>query len=158
MFELTPTEKRTVSILVCIICGAGIIQVLKPMTIRPDEYDYARADSIFERRSRDSEQPYSDSGNPVPRPESVALTPGKTVTLHYQQNTVPLPASGSIDLNRATVAELESLPHIGPAMAARIVEYRKNAGTFNSVNELKKVKGIGEKIFKAVRPFLKEIK
>lgn len=54
------------------------------------------------------------------------------------------PASGPIDLNRATQAELESLPGIGPATAAAIVAYRDEAGGFAQVADLLAVRGIGE--------------
>ncbi len=53
-------------------------------------------------------------------------------------------ASGSVDVNSATLTELQSLTGIGPVLAQRIVEYRETNGTFQSVAELKNVKGIGE--------------
>jgi competence protein ComEA len=48
----------------------------------------------------------------------------------------------SIDLNAADASELETLPGIGPALAARIVEYRETTGPFTSVDELADVSGI----------------
>src|SRR5690349_6004706 len=52
-----------------------------------------------------------------------------------------------LNLNAATEAQLEALPGIGAATAARIVEYRKKNGGFKKVEELMNVKGIGEKSF-----------
>jgi competence protein ComEA len=49
---------------------------------------------------------------------------------------------GSVDLNAADAAELEGLPGIGPALAARIVEYREANGPFTSVDELADVSGV----------------
>jgi competence protein ComEA len=61
-------------------------------------------------------------------------------------------ASAPVNLNTATPAELERLPGIGAALAARIVEYReKNAG-FKKVEELMNVRGIGEKAFLNLKP------
>lgn len=52
-----------------------------------------------------------------------------------------------LDLNTATVTQLESLPGIGPATAKRIVEYREKNGGFKKIEELMNVRGIGEKSF-----------
>jgi competence protein ComEA len=52
-----------------------------------------------------------------------------------------------LNLNAATEAQLEALPGIGAATAARIVEYRKKNGAFKKVEDLMNVKGIGEKSF-----------
>ena len=52
-------------------------------------------------------------------------------------------ASGKINLNQATAADLEELPGIGPAIAARIVDFRDSNGSFSSVDALGDVPGIG---------------
>ncbi len=59
-----------------------------------------------------------------------------------------------VDINRASAAELEKLPHIGPALAQRIVAYREQRGPFRSIEEIKQVKGIGERTFARIRPYL----
>jgi competence protein ComEA len=51
--------------------------------------------------------------------------------------------SAAINVNRATAAELEGLPGIGPALAAAIVEHRSRAGDFATVDDLVDVPGIG---------------
>jgi competence protein ComEA len=51
--------------------------------------------------------------------------------------------SGIININRATAKELDKLPGIGPVIASRIIEYRKTNGFFQSIDDLKKVQGIG---------------
>ena len=56
-----------------------------------------------------------------------------------------------IDLNRATTAELETLPGVGPVLAQRIVDYRTTHGRFTSVDELREVSGIGPAKFAEIR-------
>jgi competence ComEA-like helix-hairpin-helix protein len=53
---------------------------------------------------------------------------------------------GRIDLNRASAQELEALPGVGPAIAERIVEYRREHGPFSSFEDLEEVSGIGPRI------------
>lgn len=50
---------------------------------------------------------------------------------------------GKVNLNLATVAQLDTLPGVGPVLAERIVEYREKHGGFRGVDELRKVDGIG---------------
>lgn len=57
-----------------------------------------------------------------------------------------------VDLNTATVEQLDSLPGIGPATAHAIVEFRKQHGRFRSVAQLLEVRGIGEAKLAALRP------
>ena len=60
-----------------------------------------------------------------------------------------------VDLNSATVEELVALPGIGEVTAKRIVEFRNEHGRFTRVEDLMKVKGIGEKSFGKLRDHVK---
>jgi competence protein ComEA len=57
-----------------------------------------------------------------------------------------------VNLNTATERELEQLPGVGAATAARIVEYRQKKGPFKKIEELMNVQGIGEKSFLKLKP------
>ena len=57
-----------------------------------------------------------------------------------------------VNLNTATATELQELPGIGAATAARILEYRQKNGPFKKIEELMNVKGIGEKTFLRLKP------
>jgi competence protein ComEA len=58
---------------------------------------------------------------------------------------------GKVNLNTADSATLETLPRVGPAMAARIIAWRDANGRFAAVEDLKSVSGIGDKTFEAMR-------
>ena len=60
-----------------------------------------------------------------------------------------------LDINSATVDELIELPGIGETMAGRIVRFREQNGPFQRIEDLLKVKGIGEKSFQKLRPSIK---
>ena len=66
-------------------------------------------------------------------------------------NAVP---SSPINLNTATEAQLESLPGIGAKAAQRILEFRQKNGSFKKIEDLMNVKGIGEKNFLKLKPYI----
>ena len=59
---------------------------------------------------------------------------------------------GLININTATQEELESLPSIGEVRAQAIITYREEHGGFRTIDELKEVSGIGDKIFADISP------
>ncbi|OLC56569.1 MAG: hypothetical protein AUH92_00005 [Acidobacteria bacterium 13_1_40CM_4_69_4] len=66
--------------------------------------------------------------------------------------TPPAPISGEkVNINTAGVDELVTLPGIGKAYAARIVEYRQKNGPFKKVEDIVNVRGIGEKTFERIK-------
>ncbi|MFF2909599.1 ComEA family DNA-binding protein [Paenibacillus sp. NPDC057934] len=64
------------------------------------------------------------------------------------------PASGLINVNTATVAELRNLPGIGEKKAQAIIDYRSSKGAFRGATDLGKVKGIGPKVLEKLRPLV----
>jgi competence protein ComEA len=72
-----------------------------------------------------------------------------------QQSRPDAPATGAVvNLNTATSAQLQALPGIGAATAARIIEYREKNGPFKKPEELMNVRGIGEKSFLKIKPLV----
>ena len=66
----------------------------------------------------------------------------------------PAPAPAPINLNTATAADLEKLPGVGPAVAARIIEHRQKNGPFKKIEDLMTIRGIGEKTFLRLKPLV----
>jgi competence protein ComEA len=70
--------------------------------------------------------------------ESPATAPGVT-------------AQGLVNINTADAAALETLPRVGPAMAARIIDWREANGPFTAVEDLMNVSGIGDRTFEGLK-------
>lgn len=81
--------------------------------------------------------PVSAASQPVPAPA--------------QEPQADSAVSRLIDLNRASVADFEQLPGVGPVLARRVVAYRESRGGFHAVEELRGVKGIGQKKLERLR-------
>jgi len=79
----------------------------------------------------------------VPQKASVGTAPGENVSTSGQ--------SSLVNVNTANADELEKLPGIGPAMAERIIEYRKKNGPFSAADDLDDVEGIGPAKLKALQ-------
>ncbi len=65
--------------------------------------------------------------------------------------SAPVAGAGPVDLNTATLEQLESLPGVGPATAQAILSFREKEGRFDSVESLLDVRGIGDAKFEALR-------
>ena len=63
-------------------------------------------------------------------------------------------AGKKININQASAAQIALLPRVGAKAAGRIVEYRKAHGSYGQAEELMEVKGIGEKLFGELKPYV----
>jgi competence protein ComEA len=96
------------------------------------------------RRVADGEQvavgvPPAPDALPGPAPGAVPSSPASGAP------------AGKVDLNTATVEQLDSLPGVGPVTAQRILEWRSHHGRFSRVEQLREVEGIGERRFAQLR-------
>ena len=106
----------------------------------------------------------SPRGVPLPEPPPLPPEVGGVYSgrMPSESDTSPAPARsrrterpiGVVNLNTATVEELQTLPSIGPVLAKRIVEYRNTHGPFQRPEELIEVKGIGPRTFERLRPYV----
>jgi len=94
----------------------------------------------------------------VTAPAEKAAAPQKAVA--DEQKTAAKAVKGlpkDVNINTADKETLVLLPGVGPVMAEAILAYRKDNGNFKSIDELTKVKGIGDKTLEKLKPFLQVI-
>ncbi len=98
------------------------------------------------------------------RPLNLArkLNDGEQIYVPAMGEVAPIPAAGTapfsrtpfgklVNINTATAAELDALPGIGATYAQRIVDYRTQNGPFKKIEDLKKVRGIGDALFEQIK-------
>lgn len=146
---LTTSEKRAVFILIIVLIGASITHFFYPNIYVSHTSDYSESDSIFSRIS------YQPS---LLNPESVNNTERIRI-VKTSQDTLSDKLAGNknftVNINSASVVEMQKLPGIGTVLAKRILEYRNCKKKFTSLEELKCVKGIGEKTFQKLKSFIR---
>lgn len=76
------------------------------------------------------------------------------VVLYDNQEVLVDDASGKISINKATYEELITLPGIGPKTADKIIEYRNTYGPFWTIEDIKNVKGIGDKKYAKLKEYI----
>jgi competence protein ComEA len=81
--------------------------------------------------------------------QAMTTTPARRTT------SSPSAPAQLLELSSATAAELERLPGVGPALAARIIAYRDSAGGFRSIDQLMQVRGIGPVLLEKVKPLVR---
>ncbi len=93
----------------------------------------------------------SDDRNDEVRKENVdSSNESKTVTSSSSSSK----KSGIVNINTASQTELETLPGIGPSIALKIINYRKENGKFSSIEDIKNVSGIGENKFNELKKYI----
>ncbi|RNC83415.1 MAG: helix-hairpin-helix domain-containing protein [Balneola sp.] len=143
--NITHTERVTVSSLILVIVLLSVIQILIKEKVVPPPENHAQILEEFERKTALIGQ--KEAG------QLEKYSPSDSLIIAQQLSGIEIKLA-SINLNTATLQELESLPGIGKSYAQRIIEYRETNGPFTSVEELVNVKGIGDKTLEKIKPFL----
>jgi competence protein ComEA len=90
--------------------------------------------------------------SPADRSAQVRVTAKTSLATNADRSDAP--RHGPLDLNLAGAEDLESLPGIGAVLAQRVIAYRRSVGRFQTVDQLREVKGIGSKKFERVKPLV----
>jgi competence protein ComEA len=69
-------------------------------------------------------------------------------------STAATPGVKRVNINTATLAELDTLPKIGPSIAQRIIDYRTKNGPFKKIEDIKNVSGIGDATYEAIKDLI----
>ena len=85
---------------------------------------------------------------PAPMDSGIPQPPGALGSRPAAGDRAPIPV---VDLNRASMEELDRLPGVGPVLARRILEHRQSHGRFREVDELLAVRGIGPRLLERMR-------
>ena len=101
------------------------------------------------RKLNDGEQIYVPTIGEATSVPPTALPRGMTAA-----RTPTLSSTGKININTATLNELDVLPGIGPAIGQRIIDYRTQNGDFKKIDDIKKVRGIGDAIFEQIKDLI----
>jgi competence protein ComEA len=92
----------------------------------------------------------------VPTAASAARKPGRATSASPSRaQKLTNPGQGTVNINTASVEELQRLPGVGPSYAVRILQFRKENGPFTSADQLMDVSGIGPKKFEKIKPFVR---
>ena len=176
----TPAEKRALVFLSAVLTlGAGV-RATRALSAQPPPVSAsARADlhrQIVAVDSADSALRISGGKHRrSKRPKSIgistsdgsdaALVPDTARAPKRKRTKLSLPASGQphdlgatpggpVDLDRAQEWEILSLPKVGPTLAHRILADRDSLGPFGSLDELRRVKGVGDGVVNAITPYV----
>jgi competence protein ComEA len=138
-----------------ILAGCGLLYYRGSYNkVRAEEKIGALSDRIsgMERELASLKDTVKNEGTkPVPdQPVVQADIPSASNTVAATTQSKPV-VSGHININTASAAELDTLPGIGETYAKRIIEYREANGGFKAIEDIMKVKGIGEKTFEKFR-------
>jgi competence protein ComEA len=90
------------------------------------------------------------AGSPIVRAQAPKAAAAKTSTSARVRATPAAP----VNLNAASITQLQTLPGVGASTAQRILDYRQKNGAFKKIEELMNVKGVGEKSFLKLKPFV----
>ncbi|MEW6061777.1 MAG: helix-hairpin-helix domain-containing protein [Bacteroidota bacterium] len=130
-FAFTKNEQKVFIFLSAVFLSGIAIKVYNTYVVpsSTNKFDYSAVDSVFHERSQ--------------------MLVG---TAHADSQNIRV--QKKININSATKSELMTLPGIGEATAERIILYREEKGVFKHINEMKNVKGIGEKKFDKLKPYI----
>lgn len=148
MQTATGATKGEVIVVLLLLIGATVGNVLQRL-----ESDGQPANTMTPAQIREVMEASVDRRQPVETSDHDALPPAATTATPSQRTTPSERRTRMVNLNTASKTRLMSIPGVGEATADRILQYRSHS-PFTRPEDLQNIKGIGEKRFERMRPFI----
>lgn len=153
---LTPTETKVlIFLLVVFLFGYGVKYFYLRESIEYKEFDYSEEDSVFNSITGYNKNLLQKKLEPAGKKVDYKREVLDLDTLKFQSNKKKIiPPELRININTAGIEEFTGLPGIGEKTAEKIIIFRKKIGRFRKLNELLKVKGIGNSKYSNIKKYI----
>ena len=101
-----------------------------------------------------SPNPVQSSSRPFSGGNTTVSTDDSNFTRGQPKSSKKQPPANPVNINSATEIELQTIPGIGPSMAKKILDYRTANGEYGQIEDLRNIKGMGEKLFEKIREWI----
>lgn len=164
--KIAPSERKAISGLMIVLSVLAVSNLVFSSPEPFGDEQYAELEKQFRERTaqlKAEQAKLMDRYNPPEKKALVATAVADTVPADTTDDEEPestkketdQPQNERINVNTADQELLKTLPGIGPAYSKRIIDYRQKHDGFKTIEELKKIKGIGEKRLEKLKPFVK---
>lgn len=149
-FTFTKLESRAIILIIMAILVGTVIKIVKNQATS-NSFDFESFDKEFIYKTSF----YQTATDLVIEDSTIS---GTTEDTHTKKNEKGKKEQNlkekSININTATKEELVKLPGVGPSTAEKIIEYREKINGFKKIEDIMKVKGIGQKKFEKMKPYI----
>ena len=144
------------ALVVAILSGSGVLfwQIQRqnqPSKVVYDQSEVKKEIDDLNKQINDLNTALKNAKQEVKTETTVKVTEGGGTVAGATDERATGEVSGVININSASLSELDSLPGIGPAYAQGIIDYRDANGGFKSIEDIQNVKGIGPKTFEKLK-------
>lgn len=160
--QITPAERKTVAglLILFVVLAALNLGLSRPAPFEKGKYlelerQFKKRTAMLRQKDQKIRRRYFPSQNKPPAARNPDTLTGDSTGTEDNGEEDEGGKKPLVNINKADIETLKSLPGIGPTYARRIINYRKEKGRFKVVDDLKKIKGIAQKRLEKLKPFIK---